>query len=257
MCYKQFCSEFCRGMPRKPLSISFLLAFTTAAAANAAAAASQFEQPEAFRFEDPMYDKGYGMFKAYANSKLALLMFAEELQHRLNREKSTVIVNTANPGTVHTLAAPHCITPHILLIHGVEVVICPTSRTGKEVVIRFACVCACGCVFLYRPHFPAVGGAMIPRTARHLLVPIAAATAAAATCGAGHVGGLVTPTFSLSLYLSVSACSTLPCVRRRHCDHRYFTGHGLVLENWARAVRARFGPLLQAAKCGGFHQVRR
>lgn len=45
-----------------------------------------------------MFDKGYGMFKAYANSKLALLMFAEELQHRLIREKSTVIVNSANPG---------------------------------------------------------------------------------------------------------------------------------------------------------------
>lgn len=56
------------------------------------------EQPEAFRFEDPMFDSNYNMFKAYANSKLALLMFAEELQHRLNREKSNVIVNSANPG---------------------------------------------------------------------------------------------------------------------------------------------------------------
>lgn len=45
-----------------------------------------------------MFDRDYNMFKAYANSKLALLMFAEELQHRLNREKSTVIVNSANPG---------------------------------------------------------------------------------------------------------------------------------------------------------------
>ena len=45
-----------------------------------------------------MFDNNYGMFTAYANSKLALLMFAEELQHRLNREKSNVIVNTANPG---------------------------------------------------------------------------------------------------------------------------------------------------------------
>ena len=55
-------------------------------------------KPKAFRFEDPMFDKDYGMFKAYANSKLALLMFAEELQHRLDREKSKVIVNSANPG---------------------------------------------------------------------------------------------------------------------------------------------------------------
>lgn len=45
-----------------------------------------------------MFEKNYDMFKAYANSKLALLMFAEELQHRLDREKSKVIVNSANPG---------------------------------------------------------------------------------------------------------------------------------------------------------------
>eukprot|EP00752_Nemacystus_decipiens_P016384 g14646.t1 len=63
---------------------------------------SLHRKPEAFRFEDPMFDNNYGMFKAYANSKLALLMFAEELQHRLNREKSSVIVNTANPGIVIT-----------------------------------------------------------------------------------------------------------------------------------------------------------
>lgn len=55
-------------------------------------------QPVAFRFEDPMFEKDYGLFTAYANSKLALLMFAEELQHRLDREKSSVIVNSANPG---------------------------------------------------------------------------------------------------------------------------------------------------------------
>lgn len=45
-----------------------------------------------------MFEQDYKMFKAYANSKLALLMFAEELQHRLSREKSKVIVNSANPG---------------------------------------------------------------------------------------------------------------------------------------------------------------
>lgn len=55
-------------------------------------------QPKAFRFEDPMFENDYGMFKAYANSKLALLMFAEELQHRLINEKSNVIVNSVNPG---------------------------------------------------------------------------------------------------------------------------------------------------------------
>lgn len=50
-----------------------------------------------------MFDKDYSMWKAYANSKLALLMFAEELQHRLDREKSSVIVNSANPGEDHLL----------------------------------------------------------------------------------------------------------------------------------------------------------
>lgn len=45
-----------------------------------------------------MFEKDYEMFKAYANSKLALLMFAEELQHRLDREKSKVIVNSVTPG---------------------------------------------------------------------------------------------------------------------------------------------------------------
>lgn len=38
------------------------------------------------------------MFKAYANSKLALMMFAEELQQRLVKEKSKVIINSVNPG---------------------------------------------------------------------------------------------------------------------------------------------------------------
>lgn len=50
-----------------------------------------------------MFDDNYGMFQAYANSKLALLMFAEELQHRLDKEKSSVIINSANPGTGRTL----------------------------------------------------------------------------------------------------------------------------------------------------------
>ena len=59
-----------------------------------------------------MFEKGYGMFTAYANSKLALLMFAEELQHRLNREKSTVIVNTVNPGTAHCFRMHSCNTLH-------------------------------------------------------------------------------------------------------------------------------------------------
>lgn len=49
-----------------------------------------------------MFEKDYGVFKAYANSKLALLMFAEELQQRLDRENSTVIVNSANPGEAPT-----------------------------------------------------------------------------------------------------------------------------------------------------------
>ena len=85
------------NVPRLPIP-AVLATCAASAAAAAAAAEPRGEQPEAFRFEDPMFDNNYGMFKAYANSKLALLMFAEELQDRLNREKSNVIVNTANPG---------------------------------------------------------------------------------------------------------------------------------------------------------------
>lgn len=63
---------------------------------------SLHKNPKAFRFEDPMFEKDYGVFQAYANSKLALLMFAEELQQRLIREKSKVIINSVNPGIVMT-----------------------------------------------------------------------------------------------------------------------------------------------------------
>lgn len=68
-------------------------------------------QPKAFRFEDPMFEKDYGMFKAYANSKLALLMFAEELQQRLIKDKSKVIINSVNPGQLCKHAWRPCLDP--------------------------------------------------------------------------------------------------------------------------------------------------
>ncbi|CAM9485708.1 unnamed protein product [Discosporangium mesarthrocarpum] len=55
-----------------------------------------------FNFEDPMYEKGYSLFRSYSHSKLALLMYAQELQKRLFNEGCQVIVNSVSPGTVMT-----------------------------------------------------------------------------------------------------------------------------------------------------------
>lgn len=53
-------------------------------------------------FDDPNWEKSYSRSDAYNQSKVACLMFAYELQRRLNDSRSTVISVAAHPGVSDT-----------------------------------------------------------------------------------------------------------------------------------------------------------
>lgn len=53
-------------------------------------------------FDDLQLERGYGRHRAYAQSKLANLMFTYELQRRLAAAKVPTIAVAAHPGTAHT-----------------------------------------------------------------------------------------------------------------------------------------------------------
>ena len=54
------------------------------------------------RFEDIHWENGYNKFLAYSQTKLACLMFALELQRRLDAEGSQVLSVAAHPGVSET-----------------------------------------------------------------------------------------------------------------------------------------------------------
>jgi NAD(P)-dependent dehydrogenase (short-subunit alcohol dehydrogenase family) len=58
-------------------------------------------------FDDLQSEKSYSAYGAYCQSKLACLMFAYELQRRLNRSKSKVIAVAAHPGVAETNLFQH------------------------------------------------------------------------------------------------------------------------------------------------------
>lgn len=62
-------------------------------------------------FSDLNYERGYRSFKAYARSKLALLLFTYELARRL--EETGVTANAANPGLVWTKLGQHGVSGKI------------------------------------------------------------------------------------------------------------------------------------------------
>jgi len=55
-------------------------------------------QPKALNLDDPMFANGYSATKAYANSKLANIMYGLELARRLKAAESSVICAIAHPG---------------------------------------------------------------------------------------------------------------------------------------------------------------
>jgi NAD(P)-dependent dehydrogenase (short-subunit alcohol dehydrogenase family) len=59
------------------------------------------------RFDDPNFERGYNKRAAYAQSKLACLMFAFELNRRLRAAGSTTLSIAAHPGLAATNLAQH------------------------------------------------------------------------------------------------------------------------------------------------------
>lgn len=56
----------------------------------------------AIHFDDLQWERGYKPWQAYAQSKLAMLMFAFELQRRSDAENWGLMVNAAHPGYART-----------------------------------------------------------------------------------------------------------------------------------------------------------
>ena len=55
-----------------------------------------------YDFDDIMSEKNYNIWSNYAQSKLANILFTQELQERLDNKKSKVICNSVHPGCVMT-----------------------------------------------------------------------------------------------------------------------------------------------------------
>ncbi|MEL6941104.1 MAG: oxidoreductase, partial [Bacteroidota bacterium] len=54
------------------------------------------------QFEDMNFDKNYNPMNAYCHSKLAQMMFAYELQHRIKEANKNVEVYVCHPGASRT-----------------------------------------------------------------------------------------------------------------------------------------------------------
>ncbi len=81
-------------------------------------------------WDDLELERGYGAFKAYANSKLALLLFTRELARR----EPSVAVNAVHPGTISTgiwRAAPG-------LLRRILTAVLPRAEKGAAPVARLA-----------------------------------------------------------------------------------------------------------------------
>ena len=58
--------------------------------------------PERFDFDDMMSEQDYSLFGTYGKSKLANVLFAQELQRRLEARSSNITVNALHPGNALT-----------------------------------------------------------------------------------------------------------------------------------------------------------
>lgn len=65
-------------------------------------ASSLHHMATSINFEDIMFTKNYEIFAAYAQSKLANILFTRELQKRLSLRGSRVVCNSVHPGCVRT-----------------------------------------------------------------------------------------------------------------------------------------------------------
>ena len=65
-------------------------------------ASSIHKLPKRMDFDDIMSQRDYSLFGAYGKSKLANVLFALELQRRLDAKSSKVTVNALHPGNALT-----------------------------------------------------------------------------------------------------------------------------------------------------------
>lgn len=73
-----------------------------AAAPRVVNVTSKAYEPGKISFDDLQAERAYSPFRAYAQSKLAQLMFAQELQRRSDREGWGIMSNAAHPGWART-----------------------------------------------------------------------------------------------------------------------------------------------------------
>jgi len=87
-------------------------------------------------WDDPHLKKSYRRFGAYAQSKLANLMFSAELQHKFSEAKSNTISVAAHPGATATNLPRHFgiwgKISNILLAQKLEMGILPTLRAATD-----------------------------------------------------------------------------------------------------------------------------
>ena len=89
-------------------------------------------------FDDLQLEHGYGRHRAYAQSKLANLMFTYELQRRLAASGAPTIAVAAHPGTAHTELTKNSPGPLHALNKAFGRVVAQTSAMGALPTLRAA-----------------------------------------------------------------------------------------------------------------------
>ena len=89
-------------------------------------------------FDDLQLERHYGRHRAYAQSKLANLMFTYELQRRLAAAGATTIAVAAHPGTAHTELTRNSPGPLHALNKAFGRVVAQTSAMGALPTLRAA-----------------------------------------------------------------------------------------------------------------------
>lgn len=74
---------------------------------NVSSAFHKYTYDSGIRMHKINEESGYSAYKAYGQSKLAMILHSNELARRLNQEKANVTVNSVHPGAVPTNIARH------------------------------------------------------------------------------------------------------------------------------------------------------
>jgi NAD(P)-dependent dehydrogenase (short-subunit alcohol dehydrogenase family) len=82
------------------------------------------------RLDDPNWQRGYQRWLAYGQSKLADLMFAFELQHRLREAGSSVRSVAAHPGYADTNLQSHTESVQDYLMGFLNKIVAPSAEVG-------------------------------------------------------------------------------------------------------------------------------